>query len=79
MESSKAKVYAVRIQASHTPSGNPRRCWLVYNSKGTYLTAIDEGYQGHAALSRPFPKAETLTDIPTNATFYNQACLGRKG
>lgn len=40
------KFYTIRLDAGHTPSGNPKRALLVYNEDGECVASVDEGYRG---------------------------------
>lgn len=45
----------VKIKAGHDTNGNPRRGWVVVNSRtGDTVDFVDEGYEGHAALQRKY-------------------------
>ncbi len=60
--------FVVKIRAGHTVNGNPRRGWVVMNSRtGDMVDFVDEGYTGEAALRRQFPHAVhgvTLEVVP---------------
>jgi hypothetical protein len=49
MASSK-KVFAIRLNAGNDSNGNPRRIYVVFDSTGKIVDAIDEGYSGINAL-----------------------------
>ena len=40
----------VSLNAGHTRTGNPRRCFLVLHPEIGIVVAIDEGYDGGAAV-----------------------------
>ena len=67
------KVMAIKIKASHSGSGNPRRGWLIYTRDGDFLGFIDEGYGGRRALTSLFPNAVELAEIPVGPSTYNEA------
>lgn len=43
---------AIYVKTKHSPSGNPRRGWFIADDSGNLIDFVDEGYEGHVALSR---------------------------
>lgn len=67
------RVTALRIAADNDRNGNRRRCWIVFDGDGNTIAAVDEGYEGTAALRRHYPNARELgRRIPTTATYYRK-------
>ncbi|GAA4256520.1 hypothetical protein [Dactylosporangium darangshiense] len=60
---------AVKLSAPNDENGNPRRGWMIFDSRGEYLGFVDEG---HAALRQAGAVVELHT-VPTTAAFY-RAC-----
>lgn len=42
----------IKINAGRTPSGNPKRGWIILSEQGDLLDFVDEGYEGRGALAR---------------------------
>jgi hypothetical protein len=66
-------VYGVRLMAPNDPSGNPRRCWVVFNVKGERIDVIDEGYDGESAFTRAHPGGVMLMSVRVAYAPYHQA------
>lgn len=64
------KCFAVKIDAGHTPSGNPQRGWALYDREGYYLGFVDEGYRGRRALKEVASNCVELGAIPTTKSAY---------
>ena len=47
----------IKLNAGHDSNGNPRRVYVVFDSEGYIVRAVDEGYRGRAAL-REVPGCE---------------------
>lgn len=41
---------ATYVNATNDPSGNPRRGWKMHSFDGTFLTFVDEGFEGKQAV-----------------------------
>ncbi len=67
------RVYGVRLKAPNSPSGNPRRCWVVFNVKGERIDVMDEGYDGESVFRRAYPGAIELMAVKVRYTDYQQA------
>lgn len=52
------------LDAGHTPSGNPKRIYVVYNKDGGVVQAYDEGYVGIRAVPEAL-FAQGYTMLPT--------------
>ena len=71
--------YAIHAAAKNDASGNPRRCFLIYDSAGNAVGAVDEGYKGDRAVASSgiLPDGATLImlgTIPTTPSFRRE-CL----
>lgn len=57
---------SVKINCGNSPSGNPRRGWVILNTEDGYTAVVDfcdEGYQGSAAVTgKGYPRS--LADAP---------------
>lgn len=40
----------IKVVAPNTTTGNPRRGWVYVDDQGAFVTFIDEGYEGSAAI-----------------------------
>jgi hypothetical protein len=70
---SRAKTYAIMINAGNDRNGNPRRGWLVYNADGRLLGFVDHAHVGRSALRDRFPQVVELGTIPTTPGAYRDA------
>jgi len=41
----------VRVVAENDTNGNPRRGWIQLAQDGNFIQFVDEGYEGHGAIS----------------------------
>lgn len=48
-------VVVVHFRAGHDPSGNPRRCFAIYNTHGRLVEVVDEGYGGESEVWARYP------------------------
>lgn len=49
---------AVKVNAGHSTTGNPRRGWVIIDHRsGDMLDFVEEGYRGREALTRTYPEA----------------------
>jgi hypothetical protein len=70
---------AIHINAGNSKNGNPRRGWFIFDSQGTCLDFIDEGFQGVDSLR----ESAYRNTVPSNISIdveprvyqaaYNQA------
>jgi hypothetical protein len=51
------------LDAGHTPSGNPKRVYVVYTESGEVRDVFDEGYEGIHAVPAKYLEGYTL--LPT--------------
>ncbi len=59
------KVYAVlHLRAGYNANGNPRRCYVCIGRDGQAFDAIDEGYEGLAALESKYPVLRKMPIFP---------------
>jgi hypothetical protein len=72
MASSK-KVMAIRLNAGNDSNGNPRRVYVVFDSTGKIIDAIDEGYSGIQALDEVYPKHnDSVASFDTSPSEYRE-------
>ena len=72
MASSK-KVFSVRLNAGNDVNGNPRRVYVVFDSSGKIIDAIDEGYSGINALDSAYPKHnDSVASFDTSPSEYRE-------
>jgi hypothetical protein len=50
------EVVALHLRANNDVNGNPRRCFVVLDDRSRFVEAIDEGYEGMAALYSKYPQ-----------------------
>lgn len=66
-------VLAVHLNAGNDRNGNPRRLFLVVDAGANVLAAVDEGFEGSAALERAGYKNLPTTDqISTTPSEYRE-------
>jgi hypothetical protein len=52
----KKAIMAIHLDAGRDTNGNPRRIFVVFDSKAEVIDAIDEGYQGSGGVIRKYGK-----------------------
>jgi len=64
-------ILAIRLDAGHTPNGNPQRVFVLFDKKGNIVDTVDEGYRGSGALDHAgYPTKYSLKEhIPSPSTF----------
>lgn len=53
----------IKLCAKNDSNGNPRRCYVLLDSDGAVVCAVDEGYEGLGALAA-IPGASCITYTP---------------
>lgn len=49
----------IRLNAGNDTNGNPRRIYVVFDTRGNMVDAVDEGYSGIQALRPKYPRLFT--------------------
>lgn len=66
---------AIKLDAGHDRSGNPRRIWVILDTvKDAYVASVPEGYRGPTALKETLPARARYVEAGTfriTATEYN--------
>lgn len=55
IEAPAADKLALHLDAGNDTNGNPRRIYIVVSTKGSVISAHDEGYYGDAAVTKRYP------------------------
>lgn len=64
---------AVKVNAGHSATGNPRRGWVIIDHRtGDMLDFVDEGYLGRAALTRTYPEAVEGPELTVTPLQYRE-------
>lgn len=72
---------AIYINAGHTPTGNPKRGWIITDCEtGEFVDFVDEGYLGRAALKKEGYEniVETGRMDVSNSTYKECKALTKK-
>lgn len=62
----------VRLCAKNGGSGQPQRVWLVIDN-GSVIDAVDEGYEGFAAVTNRYPDAKEGPSVHLRQSAYRAA------
>jgi hypothetical protein len=65
-------MFAIHMKANNTPNGNPCRLYLVCDSNGDILQAIDEGFRGISSLHAEHPTANVTMSIYVSNSEYRR-------
>lgn len=68
---------AIYINAGRTPSGNPKRGWIIVNDDGECIDFVDEGYVGISALRKKYPNTPSTGRLDVTKSTYNDAKKAR--
>ena len=60
-----------QLAASNDRNGNPRRLFLIVDTDGNIVEAIDEGYNGTSAYELKYPDAKLVTWMNVPVSEYN--------
>jgi hypothetical protein len=58
--------HIIKLDAGHSGTGNPRRCFVLFDENNDVLDVVDEEYRGHGAITRDYK----ITDTRVMSTIY---------
>jgi hypothetical protein len=59
--------HIIKLDAGHDGSGNPRRCFVLFDEDSEVIDVIDEGYEGASAITRDYK----ITDTKVMSRIYS--------
>lgn len=63
---------ALHFNAGNDANGNPRRVFVVVNTAGKVVEAINEGYRGERSVTEEYPGIAIVGSFPISATEYKK-------
>jgi hypothetical protein len=62
----------IRLDAGNDSNGNPRRLFVVFDSRGNTCDVIDEGYSGYGEVRKHYRTAADLGTYKTTPAQYRE-------